>query len=70
MKIRANGDVQEITPAMTIRQYLDGYLLQRGLDITLVSVELNFRIPPREQWDTIRLEDGDNLEIIRFIGGG
>lgn len=70
MRIRVNGEEQAIASGMTIQAYLDGYLRLRGFDGTLVSVELNFQVRPRQMWDRIRLSEGDNLEIIRFVGGG
>lgn len=35
-----------------------------------VAVERNGEIPPRESWTTIRLEDSDRIELIKFVGGG
>lgn len=35
-----------------------------------VAVELNRQIVPREQWTQTSLSDGDQLEIVHFVGGG
>ena len=69
MKIRVNGEEQEIPQNMTIQAFMEDYVKQRGLDLTLFTVAVNFCFQPWGQWD-IKLAAGDNLEIIRFIGGG
>ena len=35
-----------------------------------VAVELNENIVPRVKYSETFLEDGDTLEIVRFVGGG
>ncbi len=66
MKIMANGTEYEIDAQLSVSQFLKF----RGYEKTLVSVEHNFTMLPRERWDDTLLEEGDNVEIIRFIGGG
>jgi len=70
MKIQVNGFWQEIDEGLTIQDFMNGWLKQRRFDDTLVSVELNFLVRPRQSWSGIRLSDGDILEIVRFVGGG
>ena len=66
MKIMVNGTTEVIERPMTILEFLQ----ERQFDTKLLVVEWNFTTPPRDEWDKIRLTDGDNLEIIRIIGGG
>ena len=35
-----------------------------------VAVELNREIAPRDRWPQTILKDGDQLEIVHFVGGG
>jgi len=35
-----------------------------------IAVELNRQILHRENWSSVRLNDQDRLEIVRFVGGG
>jgi thiamine biosynthesis protein ThiS len=35
-----------------------------------VAIELNRQIIPRDQWPQTKLNDGDQLEIVHFVGGG
>lgn len=46
------------------------YLNESGTDPLRVAVERNGEILPRAKYDETRLEDGDVLEVVRFVGGG
>ncbi|MDO5477325.1 MAG: sulfur carrier protein ThiS [Eubacteriales bacterium] len=46
------------------------YLRQAGFSPEVVVVEKNLQIIPREALGSTLLEDGDNVEILRFVGGG
>ncbi len=41
-----------------------------GLDPKKVAVERNLEIVPRSTLADVMLADGDNLEIVHFVGGG
>lgn len=41
-----------------------------GLGPRRIAVELNRAVLPRAEYDTTVLHDGDQLEIIHFVGGG
>jgi thiamine biosynthesis protein ThiS len=41
-----------------------------GLDIRKVAVERNLEIVPRSTLANVMLADGDQLEIVHFVGGG
>jgi sulfur carrier protein len=66
MKLTVNGKTDEIQFAVSIYEYLE----QKGIKPGTVVVEHNFEIPDRERWKEIMLNDNDNLEIIKFMGGG
>ena len=63
--VTINGK-QEQAAGMTILAYLEhaGYTPER------VVVEKNLEIIPRESLDSTLLEDGDSVEVRRFVGGG
>lgn len=63
--VTING-MQEDAAGRTILAYLQ----QAGYTPERVVVEKNFEIIPRESLDKIMLEDGDSVEILRFVGGG
>ena len=66
MKIRLNGDPHELTEPLTLLQ-----LLQRlDIDPRIVAVEHNLTIVKRDRLATITVNEGDEVEIVRFVGGG
>ena len=46
------------------------YLQEAGYEISRVAVERNLSIIPRTQFDSTVLADGDQVEIVHFVGGG
>ncbi len=67
MKIRINGEMREDVP-----DGLDVAGLLRFLRIApeKVAVEHNLAIVPLSRWNETRLNEGDEIEIVRFVGGG
>ena len=65
MTIIVNGQPKCDAPADVA-----GLLAQLGLDPARVAVEYNRNILTRERFATTTLADGDELEIVQFVGGG
>jgi thiamine biosynthesis protein ThiS len=65
VRLTINGEPHEIAAATVAR--LVGEL---GLDPRKVAVERNLEIVPTSQFEATRLDDGDRIEIVHFIGGG
>ncbi|GLQ07055.1 sulfur carrier protein ThiS [Sneathiella chinensis] len=66
MKLTINGEVREYSASLTIQELL----ADLELDGSKVALERNLEIVPRSEYGSTRLEDGDTLEIVHFIGGG
>lgn len=66
MKMTINGKEVVLEQPLTIADYLNA----KGLDPQTVVVEYNFSVPDRRRWEEIVLNAGDNLEIVKFMGGG
>lgn len=49
---------------------LETYLRSKGVRKEEVVVELNLEIIEPERWKETKLKENDNLEILRFMGGG
>ncbi len=66
MKIRLNGEQREIADGMTVSA------LFSSLNISELSsaVELNLDMLDKKDYGRTRLNDGDLVEIISFVGGG
>ncbi len=65
MKLQINGE-EKTFDAPTLAQLVE--LL--GMKSDRVAVELNREIVPRASWSETRLNEGDRLEIVHFVGGG
>jgi len=66
MKLQINGEDREFSSPLSLASLLE----QMGLKADRVAVELNRNIVPRDQWATTGLKEGDQLEIVHFVGGG
>ncbi len=66
LSLTVNGDPMPVPPGASVASLLD----RLGLDHRKVAVERNEEIVPRSTYDAARLEPGDRLEIVHFIGGG
>ncbi len=66
MKIVLNGKEEDVAAGVTIRELLE----EKGLRDTAVVVEHNRTVIPAEAFSITVLHDGDELEILHFVGGG
>ena len=64
--ITVNGQHRRVTKGITIADLA----LELGLEPTKVAVERNLEIVPRSTLADTRIEDGDDFEIVTFVGGG
>ncbi|MBI4775865.1 MAG: sulfur carrier protein ThiS [Deltaproteobacteria bacterium] len=64
--VRLNGEDRSLAPNTTV----SGLLEFLKVPATNVVVERNRRIVDRDTFDREVLEDGDEVELIRFVGGG
>ena len=46
------------------------YLATTNYDPKRIAVERNGDIVPKAQYDNTVLQDGDNVEVVSFVGGG
>ena len=64
--VRLNGRPETIEEGATL-----AVLLQRlGHPVALVAVEVNRDVVPRARHGETRLHEGDQVEIVQFVGGG
>ena len=66
MRVVVNGEERQVGPNTTVKQLLASL----GLADTLVAVERNEEIVPRAQHEHAELHDGDQVEVVHFVGGG
>ena len=63
--VKANG-VELDVAGKTVSEYLAA----TNYDPKRIAVERNGDIVFKAQYDATVLEDGDNLEVVSFVGGG
>jgi len=66
LSVRINGEHRRVPGGTTIAEMVN--LL--GLDPLRVAVERNLEIVPRSMLGEVCVEDGDDYEIVHFVGGG
>lgn len=65
INLTINGQPQSCNAAT-----IDALLCHLNLAHSQVAIELNGTIIPRDAFGDTALQDGDRLEIVRFVGGG
>ena len=66
ISIRVNGEHKRVPAGLTIA----GLAAELGFAPEKVAVERNLEVVPRSRIGLVCLEDGDELEIVHFVGGG
>lgn len=66
MTIRLNGEPFEMAGPVSI----SALLATLNIDPRIVAVEHNVVVVKRQQYDATMVTDGDEVEIVRFVGGG
>ncbi|ARR52248.1 sulfur carrier protein ThiS [Rhizorhabdus wittichii] len=66
IQVRINGEHRRVRAGLTIADLA----LELGLEPTKVAVERNLEVVPRSTLGQVLLDDGDELEIVHFVGGG
>ena len=66
MIITLNGDPYELDGPLSVAALLD----RLQIDSRRVAVEHNLTIVRRSQYDQVRIQAGDQVEIVNFVGGG
>ena len=66
MIIKLNGDPYELAGPVTV----SGLLAKLDIDPRRVAVEHNLVVLKRAAFDDTPVRDGDQIEIVNFVGGG
>ena len=64
--ITLNGDAHTVAGPLTVA----GLLAHLEIDPRGVAVERNFVVIKRDAYATTAIEEGDQIEIVNFVGGG
>jgi sulfur carrier protein len=66
MHLRINGESRQVPDSLDVA----GLVELLGMKSDRVAVELNREIVPRAEWQGRALREGDDLEVVHFVGGG
>jgi sulfur carrier protein len=66
MSFTINGTQAEIADGLTVGSLLK----EKNIVIESVAVEYNGGILRRVLFDETQIKNGDNIEVLRFVGGG
>jgi thiazole synthase len=66
IEISLNGETRQIPAPLNIAQLLEHFDLPKDR----VAVERNRTIVPKPQWESVAVGQGDQLEVVHFVGGG
>ena len=66
VSIRVNGQHRRVREGLNVAELT----LELGLEPAKVAVERNLEIVPRSTLADVAVEDGDEFEIVTFVGGG
>ena len=66
VSISVNGEHKRVTAGLTILKLAE----EMGLVPEKIAVERNLEVVPRSTLGEVLVEDGDELEIVHFVGGG
>ena len=64
--IRLNGDQHELPGPLTVAALLE----RLEIDSRRVEVELNLTVVKRAAYGSATIGDGDEVEVVNFVGGG
>jgi thiamine biosynthesis protein ThiS len=64
--IRLNGDLHELPGPVTVAALLQTL----DIDARRVAVELNLSVVKKAAYETALIDEGDEVEVVNFVGGG
>lgn len=66
MRVQVNGEIRELPEQLTLSELIS----QLALAPERVAIELNREVVRRASWAETLVRDGDQVEIVHFVGGG
>jgi thiamine biosynthesis protein ThiS len=66
VQVCINGEHRRVAEGISISELVS----ELGFDPVRVAVERNLEVVPRSTLGDVKVQDGDDFEIVRFVGGG
>jgi len=70
MKITLNGEPLQIAAGTTVAMLVQRLTEETGRDPRGIAVERNREIVPKSEHALTVLAEGDQIELVQFVGGG
>ncbi|MBI4201261.1 MAG: sulfur carrier protein ThiS [Chloroflexi bacterium] len=64
--LTVNGKPRELEEPMSLEQFLE----EHGINSQFVAVAYNGTVLRRSEFSSVKLDQGDVLEVVRPVGGG
>ena len=66
MRVQINGEIRELPGELTLSELIS----ELALVPERLAIEVNREVVRRARWGVTMLRDGDQVEIVHFVGGG
>ena len=66
VQVRINGEHRRVAEGISIAELVS----ELGFDPVRVAVERNLEVVSRSTLGDVKIQDGDDFEIVRLVGGG
>lgn len=66
VRLTVNGKPREVEGPVSLVEFLEA----SGVNIQFIAVAYNGEVLERERFSSITLQEGDDLELVRPVGGG
>ncbi len=66
MHLTINGEPQGVGDGLTVADLIN----HLGLNQQRIAIEVNREVIARERYTALTLTEGDQIEIVHFVGGG
>lgn len=66
MHVQINGEQLELQKEVSLLEWIT----EQKIPLETAIMEYNGEILPQDQWRTTLLKDGDQVELLKFVGGG
>ena len=66
MRVRVNGKDRDLPESANLREYVASL----GVNMAAIAVAVNGEVVKRDDLASVKLAEGDSVEIVRAVGGG
>jgi thiamine biosynthesis protein ThiS len=66
LRVFVNGESRELSGTPSLAELIE----ELDLPAARIAIELNRVVVRRRDWGATDLHDGDQIEIVHFVGGG